>query len=399
MRLLVLDTENTGAQRNKAHPFDLRNRCCLYGSITFEYPNFNVYSRSIIDVDYAGISVTRDILDRIQSEIDAVDGIVGFNLKYDLHWLCRLGIDFSKKRLYCCQSSEFILRNQRIKYPSLQGTCETYGLSGKLDVVATDYWDKGFDTDQVPLDILSEYLAQDCQSTLEVFCYQQEFLKEHPHYKPIVQATNRDLAILQEMEWNGQFYNHERSGELAAKAKARSEAIIGELSRFADIHDENFNWNSGDHLSALLYGGILCLKRRVPSGTYKGGMRAGEVKHKWEEYQLVFPRLVDPRKGTELKKDGVYSVSGDNLKQLRPRGIGKQIIKGLLELAEIEQTRSLYYEGIPKKMQYFGWEDSIVHGQLNQVVAVTGRLSSSNPNLQNINKQAKQLFESRFKLC
>ena len=42
------------------------------------------------------------------------------------------------------------------------------------------------------------------------------------------------------------------------------------------------------------------------------------------------------------------------------------------------------------------WETNVLHGQLNQCVARTGRLSSSKPNLQNFDGEIKQLFGSRY---
>jgi DNA polymerase I-like protein with 3'-5' exonuclease and polymerase domains len=48
------------------------------------------------------------------------------------------------------------------------------------------------------------------------------------------------------------------------------------------------------------------------------------------------------------------------------------------------------------KCQEFGWPKDTIHGQFNMVVAQTGRLSSSNPNLQNFAKIIKELFYSRY---
>ena len=42
------------------------------------------------------------------------------------------------------------------------------------------------------------------------------------------------------------------------------------------------------------------------------------------------------------------------------------------------------------------WEENYIHGQLNQCVAVTGRLSSSKPNLQNMDGSIGYLFGTRY---
>lgn len=84
------------------------------------------------------------------------------------------------------------------------------------------------------------------------------------------------------------------------------------------------------------------------------------------------------------------------LKGLKAKGKAKQIIDASLRLSELSKLRGTYYEGIPNKFEEYGWEDNLVHGQLNQCVAVTGRLSSSNPNLQNNPSESKECFVSRY---
>ena len=55
-----------------------------------------------------------------------------------------------------------------------------------------------------------------------------------------------------------------------------------------------------------------------------------------------------------------------------------------------------YYQGLPKLITEMNWEYGKIHGQLNQCVARTGRLSSSKPNLQNFDSEIKNLFGSRY---
>lgn len=153
MNILTLDVETTIS--NKGNPFDLTNKLVCVG--------LKWKDQMYIEYDHFGT---------IQHYIDNADLIVGFNIKFDLHWLRRIGVDISKVKVWDCQIGEFLLENQTNPYPSLDKAAEKYGLPLKLDVVKTEYWEKGIDTDEVPRTILSEYLTQDLILTEQVFLKQ-----------------------------------------------------------------------------------------------------------------------------------------------------------------------------------------------------------------------------------
>ena len=155
----------------------------------------------------------------------------------------------------------------------------------------------------------------------------------------------------------------------------------------------NFNWASPDHLSALLYGGEIKETVKVPDGVFKTGAKAGQPKFKNQIVVHKLPRKYRPIRGSELKKENKWSVEEQYL--LRLKG-NDALIKGLLKLKGITKLKDTYYLGLPAKHREMNWEPNIMHGQFNQVVASTGRLSSSNPNLQNQPELADLLFESRY---
>lgn len=95
--------------------------------------------------------------------------IVGFNLKFDINWARRIGVDVSKIVVWDCQLAEYILSRQKIKYPSMNMACRKYDIPLKLDVIKNEYWDKGIDTDEIPPEILREYLYGDLKKTEEIF--------------------------------------------------------------------------------------------------------------------------------------------------------------------------------------------------------------------------------------
>ena len=68
----------------------------------------------------------------------------------------------------------------------------------------------------------------------------------------------------------------------------------------------------------------------------------------------------------------------------------------LLTRATLEKRKTTYYHGLVKLIDEMNWTKGIIHGQLNQCVAKTGRLSSSKPNLQNFDGEIKTPFTTRY---
>ena len=72
-----------------------------------------------------------------------------------------------------------------------------------------------------------------------------------------------------------------------------------------------------------------------------------------------------------------YSTNADILEKLEP---DYPVVKKILEYRTLTKLRSTYAEGL----RGFIAEDGRIHGTFNQTITATGRLSSTNPNLQNI---------------
>lgn len=384
---LVVDTENSGALRNKAHPFDPRNALLLAG--------LRSGGRSdIYDIEYSGRPYGDSCLD-IRSAIAGADLVVGFNLKYDLHWLRRYNVLPGGITVWDCQLAEFLLSSQTESYPSLQDACLRHSVPLKKDTLEV-YIKQGLDVSDIPLPELTEYLEGDLISTEELFLKQVDLIREAGLWS-LFRLQCQDLLVLADMEYNGMKYDLEKSKSLAQACQVEEDQLVRSLSELVDPEiSPHVNWNSGDHLSAILYGGRISFDLRHENGVYKSGRNVGKPRYRIETIEYVFPQLVKPLQGSELKKDGFYKTDIDTLKGIKAKGIAKQIVDTSLRLSELSKLRGTYYEGIPKKFDEYGWEDSLVHGQLNQCVAVTGRTSSSNPNGQNITSDVKECFVSRY---
>lgn len=197
-----------------------------------------------------------------------------------------------------------------------------------------------------------------------------------------------------------------------------------------------------DNVAAVIgqYGNIDRYKAGVNKGKPKvHKVQTKEAQTKWDDTTFQFPALVpieqmapalrdkfafDPnqrRQGEFVGKrflpcgTPVYSTSKDVLDALAVHGF--TAAKLLARRAQLEKDNGTYYisheydkDGNVKKtkgmLQYVG-PDGIIHHSLNVTATVTGRLSSSNPNLQNLPRgdedddgvvasRVKEMFTSRF---
>lgn len=383
---LVIDTENSGAHRNKAHPFDPKNKLLLFGTRSTS-------STGIYNIEYHvnpyGVHIRA-----IRDSIRHCDFLVGFNIKYDLHWCRRYGIEIPQEiKLWDCQCAEFLLSAQTWQYPSLHEAALKRGVSSKKDILF-EYLSQGLDVSDIPLGELTEYLGGDLTSTEELYLKQLDLIEKAGLWE-LMHLQMEDLKVLVEMEWNGLKYDLEKSKALGKKLEAEEAEITTNLNRLA-MAPIAVNWNSGDHLSAVLYGGKIPIVEKEYIGVYKTGAKAGLPKYRNVGSHVEFQRLVEPLEGSELAKEGFWSTSEDTLKELKASGIAKEIIENIQHQSKINKLRTTYYEGIPKKFEEFGWDEGIMHGSLNQCVARTGRLSSSSPNLQNMDPNVKECIITRY---
>jgi len=93
--------------------------------------------------------------------------------------------------------------------------------------------------------------------------------------------------------------------------------------------------------------------------------------------KVLFENLELPTLGMKKGKNGAYSTAADVLDKLREL---HPIIDVISQYREMTKLRSTYVEPLPTMID----KDSRLHTTFNMTVAATGRLSSVDPNLQNI---------------
>jgi DNA polymerase I-like protein with 3'-5' exonuclease and polymerase domains len=388
--ILTFDTE--GTTRNRGNPFTASNKMVSYSvKVDDGETSFNYFDAI-------------DFLAELRAYLQQAKLIVGFNLKYDLNAIRRYGlVPHDRVRIWDCQVAEFIIEGQKNSYPSLDYCCAKYELGQKDDKIA-EYWKLGVDTTDIPVNELRVYGNLDVDLTYKLYLKQQEVMTEKQ--KRLCMVMGLDLLVLADMEWNGVKFDKELCAKKADEAAKELAIITDELLDFAPTRD--INLDSGHQLSCLLYGGSFELTRvsHTEQVVYKSGKKKGESYEKkhYVTQRYDCPRLFEPVRGSETKLVSkvagtdypIFQTSEDVLKKVRrPTKQHKRIIELLLKRAELAKLMDTYFGKLPELLERMEWGDYL-HGQYNQCVAATGRLSSSNPNMQNFSGDVDELLVSRY---
>ncbi len=203
---------------------------------------------------------------------------------------------------------------------------------------------KAITMDQVPVAEVSEYACEDADCTWQLFlALKDELEAASPELSKLMHEMELPLmAVLERMEANGIRIDGTQLKTLDRDMETRQAELEQLIFTAAD---GPFNLNSPKQL-----GPILFEKLRLQDEV--GIKRVGRTK-------------------TGYKTDAA------TLDKYR----GLPIIDDLLEYRQISKLRSTYLEALPR---FIHPRTGRVHSSFNQAVASTGRLSSSDPNLQNI---------------
>lgn len=355
------------------NPFDSRNKAVCLG---WQYDN----------------EVAHCSFDWSQGDFNC-DLAVFFNAKFDLHWNRKAGWTLPPK-VWCCQVAEFLLSGQKNRYPSLEETAIKYDLGHKVDVIKNEYWSKGINTDAIPQEILSTYCCQDVSLTYQIYLKQIPQFEANPQLYRLFKLMMLDLLVLEEMEWNGQVYDEDLCNQKAEVINKQIQEITTKLNQV--YPDVPINFNSPDQLSAFLYGGKIYEESKKHIGFYgPKAQKAGQPKYENVTIEHVLPRLIEPIRGSAMQKDGLFATDMSTLRKLKGPA-AKKFVGPLIKLSELDKLNSTYYVGLPNKNKEKNWPKGMIHGQFNQVVAGTGRLSSSDPNLQNFANDVLDVFITRY---
>jgi len=137
---------------------------------------------------------------------------------------------------------------------------------------------------------------------------------------------------------------------------------------------------NGVKLNSLIFKGISeKITTRIKSlekGIYKLAGTEFNINSPKQLQEILFVKLNLPTEAIKKLKTGFSTASGE-LEKLRGKS---KIIEKIEEYREIFKLKTTYLDAIPLLVD----ENSRIHSSFNQAVTATGRLSSSEPNLQNI---------------
>lgn len=264
----------------------------------------------------------------------------GHNVKYDLLALQRAGLDLSPI-VFDTMIAGFLIdpasRNLGLKdmaEDTLNLTMthieELIG-KGKNQITMAD----------VPIDRAAPYAAADAEVTLRLVAPLQKRMAERQAEKVFETVEMPLVPVLAMMEQNGIALDLGFLQKMSGELTGRLGEIEKEIYRAVGY---NFNLNSTQQLSDVLF----------------------------KTLGLLPP---DPRKKTA---NGHYSTSADVLEELRGQ---HAVVDLILEYRELSKLKSTYVDALPQQVNP---ETGRVHTSFNQTGSVTGRLASSEPNLQNI---------------
>jgi DNA polymerase-1 len=263
---------------------------------------------------------------------------VGQNIKFDILVLRKYGINVAGALFDTMIAHYLINPEQRHNMDYLAETYLNYktihieeliGAKGKGQLNMRD----------VPLEIISEYAAEDADITLMLKnVFEKELDKQNiNHLFHNIEAPL--IRVLADMEETGV--------SLDVNALRQSSNLLSE--ELLNIEKEIFN-HAGK------------------SFNINSTKQVGEI---------LFDKLNLDAKAKKTKT-GIYSTSEETLEKLRSK---HPIVEKLLDYRGIKKLLNTYIDALPLLINP---ETNKIHTSYNQTVTSTGRLSSTNPNLQNI---------------
>ena len=293
-----------------------------------------------------------------------------------------IALAFGEQEIYFIKAEGFLTKGYlfgKLAAAAEKASLVTFDIKKKYKYMQTDDTDRLFDVliaayllnplknDYEPEDIANEYLGLMIPGRTQLFgkmpfCQAAEEKEQElfqyacflayvewmaaPVLKEKLQQTGMESLMTQiEMPLSYVLYDMEEEGVMVKpdELKAYGEALNGRIEELdTSIHqkaDADFNINSPKQLGEILF----------------------------EKLQLP---------GGKKTKTG-YSTAADVLEKLASE---HPIVAEILEYRGLTKLKSTYAEGLAA---YIG-EDSRIHSSFNQTITATGRISSTEPNLQNI---------------
>ena len=282
---------------------------------------------------------------------------IGQNIKYDILLLSRYDVKV-KGQLFDTMLAHYLIDpDTRHNMDLLAETYLKYTPVSITELIGSKGKNQGNMRD-VELELIKEYAAEDADITLQL---------KHILYPLLEETSTLELAntvefplvhVLAEIETNGVKIDEETLKQFSITLEKDVKRLEQEIYQKAGV---TFNIASPKQLGEILFDKIG----------------------------------LDPK--AKKTKTGQYKTGEDVLLALSNKS---DIVKDILEFRQLQKLRSTYVDALPTLINP---NTGLIHTSYNQAVAATGRLSSTNPNLQNIpirtekGREVRRAFISRDK--
>lgn len=263
---------------------------------------------------------------------------IGQNIKYDMEVLMNYGVRLAAP-MFDTMLAHYVLQpEQKHNMDILAETLLNYQTIHIDELIGPKGKSQKNMRDISPADIC-DYAAEDADITLRLYNVLKPRLKEADVEDLFYNIEMPLVPVLAEMEMNGVLLD---TNALAETSKVFTDRMTQIEKNIYELAGHQFNIASPKQVGEVLF---------------------GEMK------------IVDKPKKT---KTGQYVTSEEVLQQLRSKA---PIVDHILEHRGLKKLLGTYVDALPKLINP---HTGHIHTSFNQAVTATGRLSSSDPNLQNI---------------
>jgi len=450
---IILDVENTTTKRDgKLHldPFEPDNSLTLVGIMD----HIKEEERTVFVFDHKEKTIQDDNAQaRLQRVLDNTTLLIGHNLQYDLQWLWACGFKYDGQ-IFDTMLGDYILQRGQKGSVSLENCALRYDLDMKKSDTLKDYFRRGFQTDEIPLDELSMYLEQDLKVTRSLYW---RLLDEYnkPEAESLVNVrdtTNKVCKTLTKIYMNG--FSIDKVALKDVRKQFEDELLQIENRLNAKVKslmgDTPINLNSPEQISQVIYSRILYDKKKwaivfdnvddkeefkqvvkdnsaMMVKTKASVCQTCNGKGKIYKTKKDGTRFAKPNRCTSCDTRGYkltklkqmaglgffppskawvsangFSTSKGNLEHLiniaKAKGMtdAEAFLTDLKRQSAVSSYLSAFVDGI----EHYTKEDGMLHVSLTQHVTATGRFSGRNPNMQNMPRggtfPVKKVFVSRW---
>lgn len=272
---------------------------------------------------------------------DAAKEKVGHNLKFDVSVLRWHGVTVAGPLFDTMLAHALVEPDQRHHMDYLAESLLGYTPVSITSLIGEKKGEQ-LSMREVPLEQLSDYAAEDADVTLQLRAKLEPLLKERGAEHVFYKIECPLLPVLVEMEYAGVKVD---AGVLAEFSKQLEKEIARLEAAIYDIAGTEFNLNSPKQLG-----------------------------------EILFDKLQISIAGTKPKKTktGQYSTNEQTLTALAQHA---EIVQHILDYREVSKLKSTYVDALPSVILE---KSGRIHTTYHQVITATGRLNSTDPNLQNI---------------